>query len=321
VSGHTPSLFPLGLGLFVSRLHRRLTVALIPAALLASGHSSAQELEPRTYSPSPIRTSLVIVGTARSEGALFFDSTSPVTDAHTQLDSLTVGYGTSVAVLGRATNFAIAAPYIWGHTEGNVGELGVRSVSRSGLGDMRLHVSARFVGGEALTPEEFVRQRPRTVFGASLTIIAPTGQYDSSRLVNIGSNRWAVKPEIGVSVPYGRCLIEGSLGAWLFQDNDEYFGDRVRGQEPLGSVQVHVSYLFRPRLWLALSGTYFRGGRTSIDGIWRDDRQANSRIGMALSLPIGNHQSIKLIYSTGMSTQYGGDFDNYGVFWSYGWTG
>jgi hypothetical protein len=69
-------------------------------------------------------------------------------------------------------------------------------------------------GGEALSPQEFARRKPTTLIGASVVIVVPSGQYDPQRLVNPGSNRWAFKPERGVSKPKGSWTLEATGGIW-----------------------------------------------------------------------------------------------------------
>src|SRR4030095_5283769 len=138
-----------------------------------------------------------------------------------------------------------------------------------------------------LTPAQFSARAPAATLGASLTVVPPLGEYDSSKLVNIGSNRWSFKPELGVSVPVGRWFLEGYAGLWLFTDNDEFFGG-VRGeQDPVATLQLHASYTFHPRLWVAFDSTWYAGGRRTIDGVENDNRLENTRIGATLSPPIG----------------------------------
>ena len=161
------------------------------------------------------------------------------------------------------------------------------------MGDTKLKCTVNLMGAPALGMSEFMRRKPQTTFGASLTVSAPTGEYHSDKLINVGTNRWALKPEIGVSHPVGRWTFEAIAGAWFFEDNDDFFGGRHREQEPLASVQAHVSYTFRPRLWLALNATYYDGGRSTLDGVEKDDRQSNSRYGLTLSVPIAQRQSLK----------------------------
>lgn len=297
----------------------RLFCLMLACALaLASIRVRAQELEPRAYSANPIGTNFMMVGYAHSEGGVLFDASLPLSDVTATLDAVSPAYGGTIPVVGRAGSFAIAVPYVWGEASGNVGE-NSRSASREGFGDLRLRFSLPLMGGEALTPAQFMKRQPSTLIGASIVIVAPTGKYDPSKLVNLGSNRWSFKPEIGWSKPLGHWLVEVSVGAWLFTDNDDFFGGRRREQDVLGSMQLHVSYMFRPRLWVAVDSTYYCGGETRVDGIANRDRQGNSRLGITLSAPLGRAQSIKLAWATGVSTRFGGDFDTYGIFWQYAW--
>ncbi len=135
--------------------------------------------------------------------------------------------------------------------------------------------------------------------------------------MNVGTNRWAIKPEIGVSHPLGRWYLEAIAGAWFFEDNDDFFGGRLRKQEPLASIQGQVSYTFRPKLWLAFNATWYDGGRSSVDGVLKDDRQSNTRYGLTLSLPLGRSQSLKLHWNDGASTRIGSDFTTYGIALQY----
>ena len=120
-----------------------------------------------------------------------------------------------------------------------------------------------------MTPKEFMKRTPRTTLGASLSISAPTGQYDPDKLINIGTNRWAFKPEIGLTIPHDRWMFDVFAGVWLFSDNPDFFGGVHREQEPMPTLQGHVSYTIRPQLWLAFDSTYYFGGETSANGVVR----------------------------------------------------
>jgi len=275
--------------------------------LLACAGASAQELEPQSYSDTAPHINFVAAGYMRSDGAVLFDTSAPTSDVQAGIDSLTAVYGGTTTVFGRTGSYALVAPYVWADVRGNVGDAS-GTVVRSGPADLRVRIAMDLLGRQS-----------RPLVGASLTLIAPTGQYDSSRLINIGSNRWSFKPEIGMALPRGRWLLETSLGAWFYTDNDAFLGGRRREQESIAAVQVHVSYSFRPGWWIAASATYYRGGRTTVDGIENDDLQGNSRVGAVLSAPLTAHQSLKLAWSGGVSTRFGGDFDTWSVFWQYAW--
>jgi len=280
--------------------------------------SQAQELEPRAYSPSPVGANFLLAGYLHSSGDVVFDPSLPFDNVDAQLNAGTVAYGHTFGVVGRSANMLVAVPYVWGDVSGDVSEE-ARAITRSGFGDPRLRLAVNLVGGPALTPAEFVARAPRTTLGASLTVVPPLGEYYSSKLVNIGANRWALKPELGVVVPVGRWFLEGYAGVWFFTDNDDFFGGSHREQDPIGALQLHASYTFRPRLWLAFNSTWYSGGQSTVDGVERNDRQENTRIGATLSLPIGARQALKFSWSEGATTRIGGDFTTYGVAWQYTW--
>lgn len=274
----------------------------------------AQEIEPRAFSPSPAGVTFVLLAAGRSTGGVLTDPSLPVDNVDAQIDGGTLGLGRSFSLFGRLATAAIAQPYLSGQFTGTLdGE--PAAASRSGFADTKLRMSVNLLGNPAVSPAEFAKRQPRTTVGASLTVSAPTGEYRGDRLINVGTNRWAIKPEIGVSHPAGNWTLEASAGVWLFDDNSDFFGGKHREQDPLASVQAHVSYTFRPRLWLSLNTTYYDGGESTVDGIARDDRQSNSRYGLTLSLPVARSQSLKLYWNDGATTRIGSDFSSYGLAW------
>jgi hypothetical protein len=138
-------------------------------------------------------------------------------------------------------------PYVQGDVSGQVEEQS-KQVSRSGLGDLKLRFAANLIGNPALTPEDFAQREPTTTVGTSLTIVAPTGQYNPAHLINISFNRWAFKPEIGLSQPLGDWFAEASTGVWVFTDNTDFLHGHVLSQEPLWVFQLHGGYNLRPGL-------------------------------------------------------------------------
>ncbi len=160
---------------------------------------------------------------------------------------------------------------------------------------------------------------PQTIVGLSLIVVAPLGYYDDTKLINIGSNRWSFKPEVGVSRTRGSWTLEADVGAWFFTDNTDFVRGKVRSQEPVGAVQLHATYIIKPHMWLSLDGTYYTGGRTTINGQQNFDLQKNSRVGLTLALPLTAWQSLKIAYSRGARTSIGGDFDTLGVSYQYVW--
>jgi hypothetical protein len=277
------------------------------AALLICTMAAAQELEPRAYSPAPIGTNFVGLTYAHTSGDVLLDPTIPIQNANVQFNTMAAGYYHSFGLFGRQTTVSLAVPYVWGSGTGLVN--GVQtSIYRSGLGDPGLRISYNLYGSPALKPEEFKKRKSKTVIGISVVITAPLGQYDPRLLINIGTNRWSFKPQIGFSRQVHAWTLDLYLGGYFFTENSSFFGGHVRNQAPIGATQVHVSYTFRPGMWAAVDGIYYTGGRTTVDGALKNDLQQNVRVGLTFALPIGHAQALKFQYATGAVTRVGGNF-------------
>jgi hypothetical protein len=129
---------------------------------------------------------------------VLIDPTLPVENAHAEVWTPSVGIAQSFGLFGRTAQTLVALPYSWAHVTGDVAER-AQQVDRSGLSDMRFRFSILLAGAPAMTPQQ-VATSPRTpIVGASLTVAAPSGQYYPNRLINLGTNRWAFKPEGALS--------------------------------------------------------------------------------------------------------------------------
>ena len=300
------------------RLLRRGLLALFACGLTCG--VAAQELTPRIYQPVPTGANLVQLSYGRASGEVLFDPSLPFEDVDAGINTGTLLVGRTFGLFGRSANVLVGLPYTWGESDGRV-EGEYQRVTRSGLGDLRGIVTVNLVGGPALAPREFAQHRPDTILGLSLAVVAPTGQYDPAKLINIGSNRWSVKPQIGVSKTFGPWYLELYGGVWLFQDNTNFYGGSLRQQDPIGTLQAHLSYTFQRGLWLAGNATFYNGGRTTLDGAPKADLQSNSRLGVTLALPLGRRTSVKVAWATGFTTRIGADFDSFGVALSTFWFG
>jgi len=289
------------------------------ALLLWPEISASQELEPRAYSVSPVKTNFVVLSNAYAAGDLTFDPSLPVEDGSANINTMVAGYFRSMNVLGRSGNFTVVVPYSSGTVQGLLaGEF--TQVSRSGLRDPSIRFAINLYGAPAMHLKEFASWNKKTVIGASVVVVAPLGQYDTAKLVNIGSNRWSFKPELGWSRRFGRWVLDAYGGVWLFTDNKTFYpGLRTRSQAPIVSTQFHLSYNIRSRLWAGVNANFYSGGRTSIDGIPNQDLQKNSRFGGTLSIPLTRRQSFKFSYSTGAYTTIGADFQAFAAGWQYFW--
>lgn len=288
------------------------------AALLASPAAWAQQLEPRAFAPNPTGASLVSLSAGRMDGDVLLDPAAPIEDFEAEVVTLTAGYARTFAIGERFASFGMAVPYASLDATGLVnGE--PREAARNGFGDVLLRFTVSLLPGSAMDVPSFMAAPPSSTFGLSMMVVAPVGQYFPERLVNIGSNRWAAKTELGGAFQVWDWSLEGSVGGWFFEDNDDFFGGSRKSQDPLGVVQANAIRSFPGGAWLSFGVTGYEGGRTEVDGARADDRQKNTRTGVALSFPLDRQQSLKLTYSTGTTTRAGGDFDRVSVSWQYTW--
>lgn len=286
---------------------------------LLSG-ARAQDIEPRAFANAPIGINFLIGGYAFTRGALATDTAVPVTDARFTTSNAVLGYVRVLDLGGQSAKFDVMVPYSW--LSGSA-ELDGEPLERmvDGFGDPRFRLSVNLYGAPALTLKEFAKYQQDLIVGASLQVSAPLGQYDNSRVVNLGTNRWFFKPEIGVSKALGPWTLELAGAVTLFTDNPDFFKDRTRSQEPLYSLQGHLIYAFRSGIWASFDATYFTGGRTTLGDRLNDDLQRNWRLGTSLSLPLDIRNSIKLYASSGVSARTGNNFDLLGIAWQYRWGG
>jgi hypothetical protein len=293
-------------------------VVLAMAACLASPSAWAQQLEPRAFAPNPTGASLVSLTAGRMDGDVLLDPAAPIEDFEAEVVTVTAGYARTFAIGDRFASFGMAVPYASLDATGRVnGEF--REVARDGFGDLVVRFTVSLLPGSAMDVRTFTAQPPRGTFGLSMVVAAPVGQYSSERLVNLGTNRWAAKTELGGAFRLRVWSLEGSVGGWFFEDNDDFFGGSRKSQDPIGVVQAHFIRSFPGGAWLGFGVTGYEGGRTEVDGVRADDRQKNTRSGVALSLPLDRQQSLKLTYSTGTTTRAGGDFDRVSLSWQYTW--
>ncbi len=295
---------------------RRALIGILVA--LGASSAAAQDLEPRAYSNAPIGLNFLIAGYTYTSGGVAVDPTVPLTNADVKVNSATFAYARSIDVLGQSAKFDVVLPYAWlsGSAE-LAGQPHQREVS--GLGDPRFHLSVNFYGAPALSLKEYAGYRQDLILGASVYVWAPWSQYDPGKLVNLGTNRWAFKAELGASKAVGAWTFELVPGVTFFTDNTNFLDGQTRTQDPIYSVQAHVIYAFGSGVWAALDGTYFIGGQTSVDGVPDANRQSNSRGGLTVALPVDRSNSVKLYANRGLSTRTGSNFNTFGLAWQYRW--
>jgi hypothetical protein len=292
--------------------------ALATIALVGNAEPAmAQELEPRSYSASPIDSNFAVGALSNSTGTVPLDPSLPLSDVRPAINTIILSFTHTFRLGDRTANWAVSVPYLGGHVSAVVNGQS-QAFSRYGFADFRARFGVNLLG-RALTPAEFARRKPSTTLGVSLTAIAPTGTYDRTQLINTGSNRWTIKPEVGPEQPMGKWFADVSAGLWIFGENTNYFGGQMLRQAPLDIFQFHTGYTFRQNQWLALDANYYSGGATSVNGATSINALANSRYGLTFSQPMGSALSAKASWSRWLSGRFGQQFSTVAVALQYLW--
>lgn len=298
------------------------------ATLILSTACFAQDLTPRAYVITPTSSNAIVLSTCFFDGDILFDGSVPITDSTGRVSVSTLSLYHSLSFFGRSANATASLPYAIGNFRGKV--IGAEhNAYRSGLVDTIFRFSVNLLGGPALSAPKFRSWKQKTLIGASLKVVAPTGQYDPTKLINPGGNRWVFKPELGLSRRWGHWIVDAYSGVVFFTDNHNFFsqnqfsaGTNIQSQAPVGTFEGHLSYDVRPRLWASLDANFWRGGKASINGIENPaSLQSNSRLGATTSVPLTTHQSLKFSYSRGAYVRFGGNFQNVSIGWQYSWIG
>jgi hypothetical protein len=293
-------------------------LAAVGMALAAGFAVRAQSLEPRAYSPGPVGLNFLVAAASQSTGGLSVGADIPLTDAKLKLTGPIFGYARTLDLWGHSGKIDVILPL--GRLEGSALYKG-ESVSRevTGPADPLVRVSVLLYGAPALSASQFRAYRQDLIVGASIQASIPLGQYDKTRLLNLGANRWWVKPELGASKTWGPWTVEAAAAATIYSENSDFFGGHRRSQEPIYAARMSAIYSFRSGVWASLDTTYFTGGRTQMDGLFENDLQSNWRVGATVAFPATRRTSLKLSASRGVSARTGNNYDQVALAWQYRW--
>jgi hypothetical protein len=276
----------------------------------------AQDIEPRAYSNAPVGVNFLIAGYAYTRGGVAFGQSLPITNPNLDTSSAVFAYAKSLDLWGMSAKFDATVPYTFlSGTADYMGQTVARNVD--GFANSSFRLSINFYGAPALALKEFAGWQQDLIIGASLRVNTPWGQYDDRKIVNIGTNTWSFKPQVGISKAIGPWTLEGTAAVTFYTDNNDFFGGHTLSQDPLYALQGHVIYGFRSGIWASLDATYYSGGRTTIDGVLNSDLQQNWRVGGTLAFPVDKYISIKFYASKGVSARTGNNYDLIGIAWQY----
>lgn len=309
---------------FRNRVTRYLAILTLLIPFWPGGNAMAQDLEPRRWTHLPVGMSVLGVGTGWTSGDILFDPVLLIEDATFDLYLGAVGYSHAFDLLGKTARLDATLPYAAGRWEGFVdGEYTV--VRRRGFADPTLRFSVNLYGAPALKGDAYLAYRRanpvNTTVGAAVAVIMPFGQYYSDRLINLGSNRWIVRPQIGVLHQRRQWQFELTGSVFLFQTNHDFWQGWVREQDPLWFAQAHAIRSFKPGWWASFSGGFALGGQSTVDGLLKADNGRSRYFALSLGMPLAKNQSLKVTFLTSdTNITVGSNTNALLVGWSINWS-
>lgn len=259
----------------------------------------------RDWQNSPTDLNMVFGYYNRVDTNTPIDTTLPINGLSLDADLYLFRYARSFGIDGRNSAIQFIQPYADVSASFDNAQFFSGTKRNGGMGDTQIVFAHNIFGGPALTAEEFASWKPETFLTGALWVTMPTGDYDKDRIINIGSNRWVFKPELGFGTPIGPTWLEINTYVSMFGANKDYHGDSKLEQKPLYAIEGHYSYTINRALWVSLDATYNRGGESKIDGDWQDNKQENGLLGASLGFMLSPQFGGLIAYNDTVSERTG----------------
>lgn len=287
------------------------------ALLCVSGDLAAQDTEPRRWAQMPTGLNFVGLGTSYTQGDIFLDPVLLAEDVEFEIAGAGLAYIRSFGMFGKSARVDFSAPYASGRWEGLVDGV-YTSTRRRGFMDPQIRLSVLLYGSPAESPAEFATsEKSNTVVGAAVAIRLPYGHYLEDRLINLGNNRWVIRPQLGVTRTRNKWTYELTGSVFIYGDNDEFWNGNRLESDPLYALQGHLIYTFRPGLWMSVSSAYGSGLQATINGLPKDNKAANWVNALSAGVPINRTHGLKFSWIRFRShADTGSDVDSLAFSWS-----
>lgn len=241
----------------ISRTFRILgACALGVSALAVSATANAQAIDAGDYVPAPPGTQLGLIYLQYSHaGALYQDGKKVDDKAELDVAVSLLRYVGFTKVAGMTLDYQVLQPY--GHIAGGGSTAGLGKTS--GFGDTIL-VSTLWVHEDP---------KKKSFFGITPYLFIPTGEYNASKALNLGENRWKGSLQAVYSQGFGDHFVAELAGdAMIFGKNDNLGpnSDQLT-QKPLFRVQGFARYLLDDKNEINARLMHVTGGETKINGV------------------------------------------------------
>jgi|SRR5271157_2310361 len=279
----------------------------------------AQFTDPRTYDNAPVGVNQVELAYAYAHSNASIDTALIIAGAKLNLDQGTLDYTRYFGFLHRLAWIEPSVPLAG--LDGSITGTKI-SASSTGAGDSSYEAALLLKGGPALSVAQFANYTPTTTVGVSVTITAPTGLYNSNKLLNLGSDRWSFKPEVALSQPFGagqKWEFDAYANVYFYTDNTAYRRIEVLRQKPLPGLEGHISYSFTNNLWASIDTRYSFRGDTFVNRVNQNNSQQNFTLGSEVNVSINPKNSIVFEFARALVHQNGPAYTGFAIKYDYSW--
>ncbi len=266
----------------------------------------------------PIGTNIAAIAYGYTEGNILYDAALPLEDVQAKIHAVGLAYVRAIDFFGLSAKANVVLPYAAGDWEGLYQGIDTFAM-RSGMADISFGLAVNFIGSPALAMSEYRDYKQRTIVGGGLQVIAPTGQYDSSKLINLGTNRWSFRPQIGVSHKYKSWYFEFYTNVWLYTENNSFLNGNTLQQKPMVTLKTHVIKSIGSRFWAAVGCGWANGGRSYLNDIRKETIISTIRFGVIGSMALSPQTALKVSAIVAKRIEEGADFDSFSVSYQYVW--
>ena len=288
--------------------------------LFATNYLFSQDIEPKRWTSMPLGTNVIGVGMGHVFGDIEFDPLLQAENTSVTVNSIALQYVRPFKIGNKQARIDVMIPFSFAKWEGLL-EGSSETIKRQGFADPRLRLSVNFIGPEAMTLKEFQTYKKEnpvyTTVGASIAVSFPFGQYYSDKLLNLGTNTFVIRPQIGMVHTWNSWSYELTTSVFFYTDNTDFYGNQTKSQKPLFAMQTHLTKQFKHAIWTALSFGYGLGGHSIVNQHKKNDERGNFLGGLSLGMPIYKRQSLKFSYGTTITFKdIGANTNGFSLGWS-----
>ncbi|QTA81420.1 MetA-pathway of phenol degradation domain-containing protein [Desulfonema limicola] len=197
---------------------------------------------------------------------------------------------------------------IFGDQNLDTTNIGGSEVTASGFGDPIIAATMWLIN----KPES------KTWLGFTPFITIPLGDYDNNKGLNMGTNRWAFKTELGFSKGFDKLFTELTANVEFFTDNDDLgAASLTMEQDPVFTLEGRIGYDLSDAFFISADYFYHNGGETTVDEIEQNDEKDDHALQLTLGFWLNKSFQVLLQYRNDFEVQNGLNTNTFGTRFLY----